>query len=391
MENLNSRRECIAISSLSESFQDAVLITRTLGYRFLWIDCLCIIQDSIEDWQAESVKMAEIYSNTTFMISADAAADSHKGIFNSANNIFDDCCVRGLEVTHKSVMLPVHSPSHGLNSLMFAYIWDGHCPPDNSSFLQTRAWAFQEAALSRRRLRYTQHGIHWNCGTTGDIGHWCNEVEPDKIHDLDSNKPYTFSIYHIPHNAIWWYRQVDSYTSRWLTFPGDRFPSMSGLAKAFAGRTGWHYKAGIWLEDLYRGLLWTNYGVAIDLNHSPSWSWGVLLGSPSSAGIYDRSCGTWQPVEALQAKLIDVDIRNANDNHFGQVLSASLHLKGLHHSLKRLWPKHDFCFGRGHRRRDKNFDALRTPVDHSAIRLFMDVMDTSLELFWKRRDVILLQ
>lgn len=38
----------LSVKTLPRTFQDAILITRQLGYRFLWIDCLCIIQNSKE-------------------------------------------------------------------------------------------------------------------------------------------------------------------------------------------------------------------------------------------------------------------------------------------------------------------------------------------------------
>lgn len=34
-------------------FQEAIIITRRHGVEFLWIDSLCIIQDSVEDWAKE--------------------------------------------------------------------------------------------------------------------------------------------------------------------------------------------------------------------------------------------------------------------------------------------------------------------------------------------------
>jgi hypothetical protein len=39
----------IDFNSLTKSFQDAIYITRALDCRYLWIDTLCIIQDSEQD------------------------------------------------------------------------------------------------------------------------------------------------------------------------------------------------------------------------------------------------------------------------------------------------------------------------------------------------------
>jgi hypothetical protein len=61
--------------------QDAIRVTRELGIRYLWIDSLCIIQDSTEDWFTESSRMGDIYSNSYCTISATAAKDSSVGLF----------------------------------------------------------------------------------------------------------------------------------------------------------------------------------------------------------------------------------------------------------------------------------------------------------------------
>jgi hypothetical protein len=64
---------------LPRTFQDAVLVTRRLGVKYLWIDSLCIIQDDVEDWQTESGKMADIYSDAYLVIGANRSADCNGG------------------------------------------------------------------------------------------------------------------------------------------------------------------------------------------------------------------------------------------------------------------------------------------------------------------------
>ena len=59
--NLNQHLISIPLSSMPEMFQDAVIASRELGIRYLWIDSLCIIQDSVEDWELECSKMGRVY------------------------------------------------------------------------------------------------------------------------------------------------------------------------------------------------------------------------------------------------------------------------------------------------------------------------------------------
>jgi hypothetical protein len=49
---------------LSFIYKETIRVTRLLGYEYLSIDALCIIQDCIEDWTTEASKMAGIYCNS---------------------------------------------------------------------------------------------------------------------------------------------------------------------------------------------------------------------------------------------------------------------------------------------------------------------------------------
>lgn len=62
---VHRNRTRIAWSTLPRTFQDAITFTRHLGFEFIWIDSLCIIQDDIEDWRTEGSKasiLRKIYS-----------------------------------------------------------------------------------------------------------------------------------------------------------------------------------------------------------------------------------------------------------------------------------------------------------------------------------------
>jgi hypothetical protein len=61
--NLEEYQCGIAFRDLPPIFQEAIRLTRLLGSKHLWIDSLCIIQDSPADWQYEASKMASVYGN----------------------------------------------------------------------------------------------------------------------------------------------------------------------------------------------------------------------------------------------------------------------------------------------------------------------------------------
>lgn len=62
--------EGVSTESPPQTFQDAVVITRRLGYRYLWIGALCNAPDCTENWARESSTMDRFYSNAVLTIAA---------------------------------------------------------------------------------------------------------------------------------------------------------------------------------------------------------------------------------------------------------------------------------------------------------------------------------
>jgi hypothetical protein len=88
MGNLNQFIEGMDITELPKTFQDAIQLSRRLNNRFLWIDSLCIIQDSKEDWLKESVVMGDIYKHALCNIAATAAPDGRTVLWHVIRHIY---------------------------------------------------------------------------------------------------------------------------------------------------------------------------------------------------------------------------------------------------------------------------------------------------------------
>ncbi|KAH8596374.1 hypothetical protein B0O99DRAFT_510379, partial [Bisporella sp. PMI_857] len=69
------------LHTLLQKFKDAAVVCIKLGIQYLWIDALCISQDSKRDWHKESARMGAIYGNSLLNIKASGASDSHDGLF----------------------------------------------------------------------------------------------------------------------------------------------------------------------------------------------------------------------------------------------------------------------------------------------------------------------
>jgi hypothetical protein len=78
-ENRESHMQSIDVARLPQTLQDAIYMTRYLGLRYIWMDCLCILQDDKADWEREAASMADVYANAWLTIAAARAADSSEG------------------------------------------------------------------------------------------------------------------------------------------------------------------------------------------------------------------------------------------------------------------------------------------------------------------------
>lgn len=85
---LEQHKTGIPLSQLPATFRDAVLICRKLGIHYLWIDSLCIIQDSDVDWQQEASRMASVYRNSYLTVYATASSSPSSGIFRSKQAVW---------------------------------------------------------------------------------------------------------------------------------------------------------------------------------------------------------------------------------------------------------------------------------------------------------------
>lgn len=355
--------------------------------------------------------MAQIYSRAILNISADASPDVYQGIFTSANEVVIED--HNWEWRPKLVKLPVESLKRGIQSEVYASITKGSQEIDDNpttSVLQRRAWSYQEAALSPRRLRYTILGLLWTCCTLHISGE-VTEREPHNIQELNRFDQLILSVYHIPYKSLplgihtsseeqsfqvllWWYHQVSDYGKRLLTFAKDRFPAMSSLANQFSDRTGYTYKAGIWVEDFRRGLLWTSCDSEIRLDHSPSWSWAVIEGGPCVRNIYETDeLYVYSDTTDPPAELVSVEVENIGESPYGQVKWGKIILRGLCRTLAELNKEHDFYLHNGSvwSWSDKYGIAGKGAPHSNAVRLSMDEIDIFDEQFWERTDVLLIQ
>ncbi|KAK0616722.1 heterokaryon incompatibility protein-domain-containing protein, partial [Immersiella caudata] len=89
---LPGRYAGIPWTKLPLTFRRAVDTTRRLGFRYLWIDSLCIVQDSVDDWNGESSRVSNIYRDAVVCISALDAKGSSEGLYRPRNGLLHRPC-----------------------------------------------------------------------------------------------------------------------------------------------------------------------------------------------------------------------------------------------------------------------------------------------------------
>ncbi|KAL8991894.1 MAG: hypothetical protein Q9169_007557 [Polycauliona sp. 2 TL-2023] len=79
LSNLETMFIDVPLSSLAQTIQDAISVACRMGVQFIWIDSLCIIQDSNSDKADEISAMDHIYQNAEFTICAASAVTCAQG------------------------------------------------------------------------------------------------------------------------------------------------------------------------------------------------------------------------------------------------------------------------------------------------------------------------
>ncbi|KAK0652376.1 heterokaryon incompatibility protein-domain-containing protein [Cercophora newfieldiana] len=212
--NIEAHKNGISLSTLPQTFRDAVSCALELGVRWLWIDTLCIIQDDEADWIREAAVMGSVYSNAYLTISAAASTDDSCGIFTPAENRMynpsfksaDAYChgrpgfsgvapglayaptrpEAGFVVSSTSANIAYPAPEsdsmydEGVNCLFLSPEWmpsstrSGMVTYEVGAFgqffdpldgqpLSKRGWTFQERLLSRRSLHYASDQMYFEC------------------------------------------------------------------------------------------------------------------------------------------------------------------------------------------------------------------------------------
>lgn len=288
LNNIENHRSAIPLPSMPKTFQDAILVTQQLGINYIWVDSLCIIQDSASDWANEAARMASVYSGALFTIAAVWGSNGTCGCFHDR--------LPPLTITiHEKRKIGTHIT----NATGHMYLRPVPEPRRyvGEAILNTRAWTLQEIVLSRRTILFAEDQMYWFCTSLYESEDGLESMDPVPAPALnlpslgpvarngDQSKDLLYES---------WQITMNSYSSRNLTKGKDKFAALAGITEFFGSVIEDEAVAGLWKGDLGRGLMWKvpagKHGekdeeVAASLG-VPSWSW-VKVKGPVDTSVAD--------------------------------------------------------------------------------------------------------
>ncbi|KAI0442998.1 HET-domain-containing protein [Xylaria telfairii] len=336
-DNIDQFKNAIQFQDLPANFQDAVTITRKLDIRYLWIDSLCIVQDSKQDWQQESQKMGLYYGNSTLTIYASRAESSASGIFR-----------RGAPPAPSVGPSPVYldiSGETGVNQQIKVELMldddETLTQLDLNSPLSSRGWTLQESVLAPRQLYFDKSKIYWQCleesQSTDGLPGGCRTPfleYPSLKQALFSNILANPMKAAVPTEGVLvdYYWLTKEYSYRQLSRASDKLPAFAGLAQRIHASIGGDYLAGLWSSDFHRGLTW--YYEMLTCRHvssyrAPSWSWGV---TNERILFYEAQFKS----DAFKLQLISYNLSLSDPtNPYGEIKGGYIDVRGFVKSLFR--------------------------------------------------------
>jgi len=304
----------ILIEKLPKTYRDAVIMCKKLGIGYLWIDSLCILQGDKEDWEKQASRMSDVYENAYVTIAAVGAQDASQGLFRSTPMSRTGSPLPGFPWIHvrQKVRLPETEEA------------DYHTTTGDGWALYKRGWTFQELSLSPRVLHFGAEEVFWSCRTATAC-----EGAPESDRRILERILVNLSSPNISSGRLW-YRIIEGYSLRNLTFGKDKFPAIAAFATRFqADRPGNRYVAGLWGNTLLPDLLWACLQAGpkceplrpIRPGIIPSWSWA----SAKLPIRWSPNADYWQSIPCTEIMQITCNTRGSPI--LGDILEAFLVLR----------------------------------------------------------------
>jgi hypothetical protein len=326
---------------LSLTFQDTIAFARKLQVRYIWIDAICIMQDSNEDWAREVSNMAQIFEGAYFTIAATASKDDSEGLHREEQGgLYNTHMIRTGQkgLREGKIHYRRRLPHFSIRSKRPQY-----AEPVTTFPLLHRGWAAQERLLSPRVLHFTSTELVWECLEAS--GCQCLQgsdpfYNAETIEALDPKTSHASLV--VPSAPLdvdeqliafmRWQLLVREMSKTKLTLSKDKLPAFSGLAQQFHAGLPFvgDYRAGLWRADFENGLLWGLHQAEIPIARptwrAPSWSWASVEGQLNYPWAFELRNNS--ECETSFIEVLGVETFPLHQDRYGELATASLSVLG---------------------------------------------------------------
>ncbi|MCJ1461607.1 serine/threonine protein kinase [Pseudocyphellaria aurata] len=276
--------------AISQTILDAMTVVQGIDQRYLWVDCLCILQDDDDPEKLEQIKnMDQIYGSAILTIVAADATNANVGL-------------EGVREGSRSVMQLAEELRQGFHIMAPTAV-----PQQlDKSPWNMRAWTMQERLLSRRLLIFTQGQVIWYCRgrvmfedmTAEDKGggayaplKWL-ALKPQYL-GLNTRAGYVDGSIEVTRENITrlvrsgtfteYARLVEEYSHRQITYSHDVLNALTGLLNIFKMCFKCSVRKGLPEILLDVAILWrpSEKLTSRASKELPSWSWAGWIGGVS--------------------------------------------------------------------------------------------------------------
>ncbi|KAL7930672.1 heterokaryon incompatibility protein domain-containing protein [Trichoderma chlorosporum] len=289
--NLVSHESAMPLHELPATLRDAIIVARNLGFQYIWIDAICIVQDDGDEWAHEAARMQQVYAGASFTISSVASSSSHDGLFRprQTRNSTAVCLNYRIPKAFREYAWRAGSTRLSVPDLPMYLV---ACPnilpamePSMHGPVHDRAWTLQEQMMSTRILYYGHGTLWWEC-----FEQYASEGQPGPLRLSD----YAAWERSETKNAIrgaftyqladadafkYWQQLVYDYTRRAMTERRDRLTAIVSLGHALEPFMKSKFVAGVWSGDLLlQSLCWEVrvHDESIRNPQFPTWSWASV-------------------------------------------------------------------------------------------------------------------
>ncbi|KAH7312027.1 heterokaryon incompatibility protein-domain-containing protein [Rhexocercosporidium sp. MPI-PUGE-AT-0058] len=296
-----------------KTFLDAFKLNRALGIRYIWIDSLCIMQDSTDDWNHEAERMLKVYQHAYCNIAATHSYNCHTGLFCNRIPKAMSLVLQVRYDTFAGTFRFTRGESWGEESLWLP--------------LNLRAWVVQERYISCRIINFGSDQIVWDC------------YESLASEQFPESAPFEGRSFKKHHGLLStftseldflykWNNIIAQYSVSRLTFPDkDRVVAISSMAQHLQGLWNIEYCAGLWRKHLELQLGWSSWRRRVKKRHAkllaPSWSWLSYDGGGLGLHLPARDMST---IEKF-ANAIDVQIQEGKSSVGHKILRGHVDIR----------------------------------------------------------------